>query len=651
MMNIERLARKLEPLRPSEVAQWRRTRGSADMELRGLMDRQLFALAYKTLGNIEDRPLLSLPPDKKIKGPLQLGKVIYDREYGLAGLTHNELMQNLAIFGRSGAGKTNVAFHILEQLTERKIPFLFLDWKRTARHLLPRMGKKVHLYTPGRRLAPFPFNPFLVPPGLEPNIYINHTIDLLADAYTLGDAAKSVLQKALVACYAKGLTAPMPDDILSEIERIPDKERVKGWKITVTRALESLKFAQLTGSDGSDQKRFARQLLKQNTIIELDGLDVSGKKFLMPLLALWLFHVKLDDPRRESLSFVIFVEEAHHVLYRHEQRARESVMNMLLRQCREIGIAMIVIDQHPHLISSAALGNTYTSICMNLKDPADINRAAGLSMLEEGEKKFLSQLPVGQGIVKMQDRWHKPFLLRFPLVSIRKGIMTDKALEDFLDGRSTLSAPRAPENEDSGSFEPFRVRDIPYSDTVARFLEDIILFPQDGVNARYKRLGYSADKGHRIKRTLLKHNMIEEQRIPVGRTRKVVLGLHPAARNALPALGEHSSNDVLKTNGLKMEPLISKSHRDFKLPKDKEQRIILIQNIIDECPLPSARSNSHPSFSQDPTFRESLAHSWWKRWYAEFFESQDYQIKVEASRRKGRVDIWLKKIIAVSLSK
>ena len=69
-------------------------------------------------------------------------------------------MQNLAIFGRSGAGKTNVSFHLIEQLVKKKICFLFLDWKRTARHLMPLLGRKIKVYTLGRALFPFPFNPF-----------------------------------------------------------------------------------------------------------------------------------------------------------------------------------------------------------------------------------------------------------------------------------------------------------------------------------------------------------------------------------------------------------------------------------------------------------------------------------------------------------
>ena len=132
---------------------------------------------------------------------------------------------------------------------------------------------------------------------------------------------------------------------------------------------------------------------------------------LVPLIGLWLYFVQLSDPVREKLRLVIFVEEAHHVLYRSAQRAKESLMNTLLRQCREVGIGFVVIDQHPHLVSSAALGNTYTSICLNLKDPADINRAAAMSLVDEEEKHAFSTLPVGHGIVKLQDRWRRSFVM------------------------------------------------------------------------------------------------------------------------------------------------------------------------------------------------------------------------------------------------
>ena len=181
-MDVEKLARKLEPLMPTEVSRWLSVRETADPELRALVEKQIIAAARRRLGDYRNKILLSLPPASRVRGAINLGTVLYEAEKWPAGLQAGELLQNLAIFGRSGAGKTNAAFHLLEQLAARKIPFLFLDWKRTARHLLPRLKGRINVYTPGRALSPFPFNPFIPPPGLEPNVYINQVVDVLAAA-------------------------------------------------------------------------------------------------------------------------------------------------------------------------------------------------------------------------------------------------------------------------------------------------------------------------------------------------------------------------------------------------------------------------------------------------------------------------------------
>lgn len=131
-MEILQILRKLEPLMPARVKQWRRSLDFAHPELKGLLERQILQTAYRVLGDFRSRLLLSLPPAGVAKGAIHLGTIRYEKDKWPAGISTRELSQNLAIFGRSGSGKTNVAFHLLEQLVERRIPFLFLDWKRTA---------------------------------------------------------------------------------------------------------------------------------------------------------------------------------------------------------------------------------------------------------------------------------------------------------------------------------------------------------------------------------------------------------------------------------------------------------------------------------------------------------------------------------------
>ena len=575
-MDPHTIAKKLRPLIPKKVGNLIEVRELADPETQLLIDHQIIHLGRKHLGDYKDKPLLSLPPESKSNGVLKLGNVIYEKEKWPFGLSKGELLQNLAIFGRSGSGKTNCTFVLLERLVDAGIPFLYLDWKRTARHMLPRLGKKVNIYTPGRSLSPFPFNPFTPPPGIEKHLHANQVIDTLASAYTLGEGAKSLLQKAIGKCYEDTTRWPTIKDVTTAVEELETKERAHGWKISLIRALRSLEFSKLAGETISSQQALADGLCHTNTILELDGLDQSAKKFFVPLVCSWLYHYRLGKRDREQLNLVIVVEEAHHLFYRQERRANEPLMDMLMRQCREVGIGIVVVDQHPHLISSAALGNTYTTICLNQKDPTDINKAAGLCQLNESDKRHLSTLSVGHGIVKMQDRWTQPFLVRFPLMDIQKGSITDDMFKQrHFNGNTSLSGVSAAEESNSSEIRRNPMGYLPLTDECLLFLGDVSAHRNDGVSARYRRLGWGNYKGIRIKNRLVRDGWLDEQLIEVGHTRKLVLR-----------------------------------------PSGKCKELM-----------------------GDVTTRESIAHEYWKRWYAEEMRRQGFQVRLEATRHGGKVDV------------
>ncbi len=580
-MTIESVARKLQPLMPQQVKHWMRVRDTADPELKAMIEKQIITMAYRYLGDFRNKILLSLPPEKKAKGSIDLGTVVYDKERWPFGISFNELIQNTAILGRSGAGKTNVAFHILQQLVARGIPFVFLDWKRTVRHLIPLLKSKIDIYTPGRALLKFPFNPFVVPPGVESHVYVTQVVDVMSEAFTLGDGSRSVLRKAIAGLYEQGNLCPTVKEVIFEVEKLPGKDRMGGWKISAMRALEGMEFSNIASGDRVSQEQLTSDLLHSNTVIELDALGQETKKFLVPLLCLWLYHVRLESADREKLKLVIFIEEAHHILHKRDHRAKESILEMLFRQCRELGIGIIVLDQHPHLLSTAALGNTYTTVCLNQKDPSDINKAAALSLVETDDKKCFSMLPVGQGIVKLQDRWTRPFLVQFPLVDVKKGLVTD----DILARYSAVNQAKKPRSGRNSSVLPVfsRVPRVPLLDNALdkaafTFLEDILTFPDDGIRRRYARLGLSAGTGNRLKERLLSEGWLADQVVELGRTRKLLLRL---TKEGKQVLGEEAKN---------------------------------------------------PS-------RESLVHQYWKRFYGERFKEQGYKIQLEAPRRSGNVDV------------
>ena len=294
MYKLDDLLRKLEPLMRQRVATWKKTLDLVDSDMRRLVERQIVSTAYKLLGDFHNKLLLSLPPQNGPAVSSSSAPCCTRADKWPAGISATELMQNMSIFGRSGAGKTNVTFLLLEQLVKKRIPLLYLDWKRTARHLIPGLRQRLTVYTPGRSLSPFPFNPFLAPPGVEASAYQGQVVDVLADAYTLGDGSRSLLRKALVKCEG----SPRWRASLKSWEAMPDTERVRGWKVSTLRALEGLRESQTTS--GADQQQMVDSLLSRSTILELDGLSTSNKRFLLPLLCFWVYSAMLTSASGRS---------------------------------------------------------------------------------------------------------------------------------------------------------------------------------------------------------------------------------------------------------------------------------------------------------------------------------------------------------------
>ncbi len=110
---------------------------------------------------------------------------------------------------------------------------------------------------------------------------------------------------------------------------------------------------------------------------------------------------------------------------------------------------------------------------MNQKDPKDINKAAAVSLVDDTSKRLFSTLQVGQGIVKLQNRWRESFLVQFPLVEVNKGLVTDDLLSRYLGGLVTLSGLKKAVSRKYGQERRFRVSDTILGTDECAFLHDI----------------------------------------------------------------------------------------------------------------------------------------------------------------------------------
>ena len=198
-------------------------------------------------------------------------------------------------------------------------------------------------------------------------------------------------------------------------------------------------------------------------------------------------------------------------------------------------------------------------------------------------------LPVGQAIVKIQDRWMSPFLVKFPLMNVKKGSVTDDMLARYSAinnakraGSSRNTSVLQQDIPEFGQVPRIPLLDIALNDDALRLLSDILTFPNDGVKVRYKRLNLSTGSGNRLKQHLLGQCWLESQTIDIGQTRKTILRLTKQSKDAL--------------------------NLDTTSPQ-----------------------------------HGSIAHEYWKRFYAQRFREHGYEVEFEVPRISGRVDVVAKK--------
>lgn len=422
--------------------------------------------------------VLAEPPDRELagRGDLELGTALYGKKklYPFR-IDHNMLLTHLAIFGSSGYGKTNIAYMMSEKLSDMKIPVIIFDFsKRNYKDLLAtKLKERVDIYTVGRNAAPFKFNPLVPPEGVQLSQWMKEFASIFDHAYWLLGGGRHVILKALDEVYQRK-DNPRLADIkrwISEYgeERMPARER--NWLATAERPLESLCFKEIGDVFDCDKGVTPDQFFKPGriTVLELDALDTNDKTFFIEIVLQWIRDWLLVSQSREKLKGVVILEEAHHVLNREKslKLGSETVMELIFREVRELGLSMIYIDQHPSLISYPAIGNTSTQIFMNLgldtkhaSDILDSSRMLGLDYEEEGN--YLRRLPVGHGFVLCRmAEFNEPFLVEFPLFPIQKGVVSDKdisehmgvKIETFMKTEEAKAAKREKEKEEEALAE------------------------------------------------------------------------------------------------------------------------------------------------------------------------------------------------------
>jgi signal recognition particle subunit SEC65 len=533
MSAIEDLFAKLAPVVGEQKMNrlWLLYQTETDLEKRRQIEGIVSSLAAKRLNENyqNNKILLPPPPDMKNEGIL-LGKVCYGDELrNDFYLPLNELPSHIGLWGSTGAGKTFTSFLILRQLLERGIPFWVMDWKRQTRHILSTRWAReneITVYTVGRNVVPFSFDPFDPPPGTDQEAWHNKLIDVLSESHFLGYGVRFILKTVL-----QNLQEYSLGNLLDSLLKIRATGRKREWVQSTIRAVADLNMTQGGKVFGKDSGVHLHELLKLNTIFELDGLPEDGKRFFTELLLAYVHEYLLNRSERDTIRNVILIEEAAEILHKGKEYDKdESVTNLVFRQLRELGCGLIALDQQPSLISKTVLNNTGTSIFMRLKHSDDVRAAADSLLLNPQHKEYLGWLQTGYAIVKT-SRIPRPFLIQIPHLNVQKGVVTDSYLQKNR-GLPSPSVPKADIPPDSQREKEKNNRENK-RDTDLALMADILEHPISGVAERYRRLKLSASKGNNTKMRLIEEGLVREERVGNGMGTIQMLSITPVGREFL----------------------------------------------------------------------------------------------------------------------
>jgi len=632
MTRMQELCRQLKPVLGKKVDRlWSAYLAESDPGGKADIEQTLELLAAKHLGkNYEPDRSPFPPPSKKFAraGDIRLGTVSYGgQQLYPFYLTSDRLKEHLLIAGRSGSGKTNLTFVLAEGIMSSGIKVLALDWKRGYRDLKSRHNK-LRVYTIGRDIAPFRFNPLIPPAGCESHVWIKLIVDVIASAYLGGEGVISLLVAGLDHLYSEfGVfdqtqrVWPTIQDLLAWLRTVKLKGRAAMWQASAERILLGMTYGEFGAVLNTQDNSHVAELLQHNVVLEMDGLSSSSDRVMFSeALTLYLYRYRLAQGPRKKLTNVIVLEEAHNLLLKKSTESKESVLETSIRMVRQYGLGYVFVDQSASLLSKVAFANSYATVALSQKLRSDVQTIAGAMNLSDEQKEALNTLPVGSAVVRLADEHPEPFLVRIPLSPIREGCVSDSAIRtqfgscysDTGANRTQLSNSTAvspipprdnkernnrnnlnndkdthpPSPKESKEEESFVSKPGPPRETLSRegirFLADVTARPLSTTVSRYQRLNLSRRRG----------NAVRESLASAGLIKRVVIATR-SGQVVLYQLTEQGST------------VCSAHHID-----------------------------------PGPAWRESLEHKFWVNRAARQFEKKGYEVKLEHPvKGNGAIDI------------
>jgi len=478
-------------------------------------------------------------PREEVFGPAILGtsyQGITSSTIYPVGLTAEELTQHILIVGRTGAGKTNLIFFLLQSLIGN-IPFWIFDFKRDYRNLLYASQNTLVF-----NWRDFKFNPLRPPPGVDPSEWLQTFTNTFCEALGLLYGSKSFLRSIVHNLYTQRGVYSGSDDYPSiiDLKQALDGIDLNYWKNRVRSDYLQRCHGRVgdcvtvLGDVFDCEHGFPMdELLGANIIFELDGLNDSElQNLIITLLLSYVFVYRIANNHRGQLRHVIIFDEAKRIFdINKERNPVEGIptIAMLTSQIREFGEGLVVSDQMIKMLGESIKSNVGTKICMSLSDGGDVMEMASSMGMSPEQAQYLNQIGVGESVIRISGRYPMPFVMLTPEVPLKSsGHVTDEEvkahmkpfLEKLKSRESKKSAPVVEETRyEKTPQQPAKKTEkvVRISEDGKRFLIHVRDIPFIPYTERLTDLNLSGSKGGKVQEELLDNDLIGEVKIKISK--------------------------------------------------------------------------------------------------------------------------------------
>jgi len=464
-----------------------------------------------------------------------LGTTVTGDQYGVP---EADLMKHLLVVGQSGAGKTTLFYHVMNQL---EVPFWAFDLKQDYRHLVQERDELVVL--PWQQLR---FNPLQPPDGVSPRRWAQVFSEIFGHATALLSASKNYLMKQIIALYRlydlfEEVSPPYPSlyelQLLMKRDNINYMRKAADYRDTVVNRLEAMTMTAGAVFDCSEGYT-VEELLQRDVVFEFDGLGRDTQNFLMEILFAYVYEYRLaQNQRDDGLHHVFFLDEGKRVFSVYKERqdaAGIPAIDELTAKMREFGEGLVVADQEASKLTDSIKANTYTKLLLATGGQREFEEMAAAMQLSDRQAAVAQELDVGQAIV--QRGGNEPIPVALDDFDLAKEV-TDRDLHDTFGGWAGFdAAPRHPapvvlsddDPEEATSVEPVDDTDggkeVELSADAERLLEDVVENPFKSLTDRYD-LFDNVYQANQAKDELVDADVVRERSLTIEGTGHKLLEL------------------------------------------------------------------------------------------------------------------------------